>query len=85
MISRRQFLRGKFASPAVQAGAITIAASCLAYANIVCRSCGEACEPGAIRFRPRLGGAALPEVDAARCNGCGLCVAPCPAGAITLT
>jgi ferredoxin-type protein NapF len=61
-----------------------ISADCLARRNIVCRSCGDACGRMAIRFSPRQGGSALPEVDASRCTGCGGCVAPCPAGAIAL-
>lgn len=55
---------------------------CLALANVVCRTCGDACSAGAIRFHPRLGGAALPTVDPDLCNGCGACLAPCPAQAI---
>jgi ferredoxin-type protein NapF len=63
---------------------LVIANACLAQRDVVCRTCGEACAPGAIRFRPRLGGAALPEADAALCTGCGACVAPCPVQAISL-
>ena len=61
-----------------------ISGECLAQRDIVCRSCGDACGQSAIRFKPRPGGSALPEVEASRCTGCGGCVAPCPAGAITL-
>jgi ferredoxin-type protein NapF len=61
-----------------------IASTCMAHADTVCRSCGDACMEAAIRFRPRLGGAALPEVDGEKCTGCGACVAPCPVKAITL-
>lgn len=93
MVSRRQFLRGDLSgsrtSPGPTAEAagprIHIAGSCIAFGNAVCRSCGDACAAGAIRFRPRLGGAAVPEVDAAKCTACGACVAPCPVAAITLT
>jgi ferredoxin-type protein NapF len=60
----------------------SIAPSCLAQQNVVCRSCGDACGETAIRFRPRLGGAAQPELDAACCTGCGACVGVCPVGAI---
>lgn len=61
-----------------------MAESCVANNNVVCRTCGDACLLAAIRFQPRLGGAALPEVDGEICTGCGACVAPCPAGAIKL-
>lgn len=57
---------------------------CLAHAGVECRVCGEVCETAAIRFRPRLGGAALPELDSARCNGCGACFSPCPVRAIAM-
>lgn len=59
-----------------------IADTCLAKHNVVCRSCGDACAHAAIRFRPQVGGSALPELDLSRCTGCGGCVAPCPARAI---
>lgn len=85
MVSRRQFLRGDFSSRAVSGGGrVAITNRCLAYGNVVCRSCGEACEAGAIAFRPRLGGAAVPEIDLGKCTECGACVAPCPAKAIVL-
>lgn len=58
--------------------------TCLARQGVECRVCGECCPHSAIRFRPRLGGVALPALDAAACTGCGACVAPCPAGAIAM-
>lgn len=57
---------------------------CLTRAGVECRVCGDFCDPRAIRFPPRAGGVAVPEVDAAACTGCGACLAPCPAGAVTL-
>jgi ferredoxin-type protein NapF len=90
VISRRQFLRGSFSAsnqaaqnPGVPGKAI-IGTACVAYNNVVCRSCGDACGETAIRFSPRVMGSALPEVIAERCTGCGECVAVCPASAITL-
>lgn len=61
-----------------------IAESCLSYQNVVCRSCSDACGEAAIRFSPRLNGAAMPDVLADRCTGCGACVSTCPVGAVTM-
>lgn len=61
---------------------IAIGEGCLAAQGVECRVCGEACDAAAIRFRPRLGGVPLPEVDDGRCSGCGACVPPCPVTAI---
>lgn len=55
--------------------------ACLAAKNVVCRTCGEACELQAISFPPRLGGVSLPQLAAA-CTGCGACLADCPTQAI---
>lgn len=62
----------------------SIGISCLTRQKVVCRTCGEHCERGAIRFRLERGGIATPQVDPASCNGCGMCVADCPSHAITL-
>ncbi|MDP2170748.1 MAG: 4Fe-4S dicluster domain-containing protein [Rhodocyclaceae bacterium] len=93
MISRRQFLRGKFSAeptpPAIVDAAAArlavIGVACIAFAQgIFCRSCGDACATAAIRFSPRLGGAACPVILAEQCTGCGDCVTVCPASAISL-
>lgn len=59
-----------------------IGAGCLAVRGVECRVCGESCPEGAIRFRPRLGSVAHPELDAAACTACGACIGPCPTRAI---
>ena len=85
--SRRAFLRGR----RVEATALTgeprhavIGGACVAHRNVVCRSCGDLCADQAIRFQPRLNGAAVPEVDSSRCNACGDCLGACPTAAIVL-
>lgn len=62
----------------------TIGEQCLAQKKIECRVCADQCEAGAIRFALKLGGIATPVFDSARCTGCGACVSPCPATAITV-
>lgn len=73
---------------ALGAGAWTvraeIGANCLTRGDVACRSCGDACAVRAIRFVPRRGGIAAPQLDAAACTGCGACCAPCPVDAVTL-
>jgi len=58
--------------------------ACLAAQRVECRLCGDGCDAGAIRFPPRLGGVALPVIDATRCTGCGDCLPLCPTGALRL-
>lgn len=59
--------------------------ACLAHRRVECRVCGEACDARALRVAPRVGGVALPVVDASRCTGCGECVAPCPVRAVSVS
>lgn len=61
-----------------------VAPNCLAEQRVECRICGEFCDARAIRMSPRLGACPTPEIDADKCTGCGACVAPCPARAITV-
>ncbi|MGE5384858.1 MAG: ferredoxin-type protein NapF [Betaproteobacteria bacterium] len=58
--------------------------ACLARRAVVCRTCGEQCDAGAIRFSPVLGGVARPEIDIERCTGCSDCLAGCPTHAIAI-
>lgn len=62
--------------------AVTITGDCLARLFVHCQSCGDACPEQAIGFMPRVGGPPLPRVHAARCTGCGECIAACPASAL---
>ena len=66
------------------AHAAVIGDACLARRNVACQSCGECCPEQAIRFRPRIGGPFLPELDETICSGCGACLGVCPVGAIGL-
>jgi ferredoxin-type protein NapF len=76
-------LRREAAQPGWQHRA-SIGEACLARRGVECRICGEACGVGAIRFRPRVGGVALPELTDEACTGCGACLGPCPAQAIAM-
>lgn len=61
-----------------------IGAACIAGKQVVCRSCGDACETRAIRFKLRAGGVAVPNVDIDACTGCGACYGVCPVAAIAM-
>ena len=64
---------------------VVFESNCLAEQNVVCRTCGEFCDVGAIRFPPMLGGVAKPHLDESACTGCGACLADCPTRAIRIT
>lgn len=57
--------------------------ACLPRRGVVCSSCRDACPEQAIRF-PLATSLPVPDVDPARCTGCGACVAPCPVQAMGL-
>ena len=56
--------------------------SCLAKRQVVCQTCGDACEAEAVHFRPRPGSVAIPHIDQNVCTGCGACIAACPENAL---
>jgi ferredoxin-type protein NapF len=86
--SRRRLLFGRNAAheplPPERTLVAAIGDPCLARRDIVCHSCGDECEAGAVRFRAVVGGVPAPTVDPARCTGCAACVRVCPAAAITM-
>lgn len=61
-----------------------IEGACLTHQGIVCVTCQEQCEPGAIKMKHQLGMVAIPQVFSELCNGCGACFQPCPNNAIKL-
>ncbi len=63
----------------------SISNACVETKGVTCRMCEDICATAAIRFRPKLGGCASPEVRLEDCTGCGACVAGCPVQAITIT
>lgn len=58
--------------------------SCLSKIGVVCQSCSEVCEHGAIEFSLQMGGVPQISMDTSHCNGCGECVSVCPKSAIEL-
>ncbi len=56
--------------------------NCLAQRQVVCQTCGDACDAEAIRFRPQIGIVAIPHIDEDSCTGCGACIAACPENAL---
>jgi ferredoxin-type protein NapF len=88
--ARRAFLLGRrspSAAPSVRpTGPQTawMGEDCLARQGVICRSCGDHCEAGAITFAPRPGAVALPVILFERCTGCGECAADCPTQAIAM-
>jgi len=64
---------------------LEVTESCLARKQVVCQSCGDACEVQAIGFPPRLGTVPVPRIDQDSCTSCGACIAACPQDAIRVT
>ena len=56
---------------------------CLAVNYVDCQACRDTCPADAIRFRPRLGGPFVPDLDTEACTGCGACVRVCPTSAVS--
>ncbi len=61
-----------------------ISSGCLDKLGTICRACESACENSAIGFSPVLGGRTDVFVRTENCNGCGDCIASCPASAIEM-
>lgn len=86
-LSRRNFLRGKIRDSHTHpekttARIITFESGCMALQGVMCRTCGDRCETGAIRFMPQAGGLFPPQLSTDLCTGCGDCIPDCPTQAI---
>ncbi|MAF83162.1 MAG: hypothetical protein CL797_03575 [Chromatiales bacterium] len=86
-VTRAQFLRGNWHEQPMSPSRLAVAqirSSCLAHRGVFCRTCDEACEPGAINFTAAIGRAPVPRINTDACTGCGECVDICSAHAIAL-
>lgn len=61
---------------------VSIGELCLARNGVYCQSCRDGCEPVAIAFAP-VRPIPQPVIDTEACTRCGMCIALCPADAIT--
>lgn len=61
---------------------VAVNEQCFPKQGIECRSCGEACDQQAIRFRFNDRRLAEPHIDTDACTGCGFCIAVCPVDAL---
>jgi ferredoxin-type protein NapF len=53
---------------------------CLAWNQVICNSCKDACDHNAILYE----GMKNPRIDVEACTRCGFCVKPCPVDAISI-
>jgi len=81
MWDRRAFLTGGMR----RLQGLFVNSNCLGNQKIVCRSCGDACEARAIRFKHDISATPLPVIDLDKCNYCAACISVCPTNAITMT
>lgn len=63
---------------------VSVGSKCLSLNAVVCRACGDNCEPQAIRFQMKLGGISEPHISLEDCTGCGACLHVCPVDAIQI-
>lgn len=70
--------------PVIEARVTIMREACLADVGIHCECCRDTCDQAALRFRPRLGGPAVPMLDTDRCTACGACLSVCPNDAIVM-
>ncbi len=70
--------------PLTLSGRASIGKGCLAYNGVECRSCEDACEVRAIKFRLQINKVAEPQLDQNTCTGCGECVSYCPKSVIEI-
>ena len=63
---------------------VSISAKCLSLNAVVCRACGDNCEPQAIRFQLKVGGISEPLISLDDCTGCGACLSVCPVDTVQI-
>ncbi len=59
--------------------------NCLSKIGVVCQSCSEVCDHGAIEFSLQMGGIPGIDLNTENCNGCGDCISICPKDAIQIS
>lgn len=64
--------------------AVSVSKQCLLESKVYCRSCGDACPEGAIKFKLELASVTHIKINHELCSGCGACVASCPKDAVSI-
>lgn len=64
---------------------VVIEPKCLSLNAVVCRACGDNCEPQAISFQLKVGGISEPQINLDDCTACGACLHVCPVDAVEIT
>ncbi|MEP3296702.1 MAG: ferredoxin-type protein NapF [Pseudoruegeria sp.] len=63
---------------------VEIGTNCLMHQSVECRVCAENCDAGAMTFDYQIGRSGGVHLNPQDCTGCGACIAPCPADAISI-
>ena len=84
-LSRRDFFTGMRRPSGAVRSVAHVSSACLSVQGVACRSCDDACDVGALQFRPQLGGRTQLNIDEESCTGCGVCVEICPVSALSVS